>query len=209
MIIEAKPGIYLIYCLANQRVYIGQSKSIKKRLAVHQLKLKGNKHANTYLQNAYNKYGVDMFVFRPCEYPEDTSMENLTLREQYWIDQFDAMNPRRGFNMKEAGPAGAHKEETKKRLSEVGKGNQNAKGSIRSEEDKAKQSASRKGRVAPNKGVPMSEEQKQKMIGRTYTEESRKKMSESAKNKPPMSEETRAKISASLKKLYGNTEVAI
>jgi hypothetical protein len=47
------------------------------------------------------------------------------------------------------------------------------------------------------------------MIGRTYTEESRKKMSESAKNKPPMSEETRAKISASLKKLYGNTEVAI
>jgi group I intron endonuclease len=239
MIIEAKPGIYLIFCLANQRVYIGQSASIKKRLAVHQNKLRNNTHHNPSLQNAYNKYGVDMFVFRPCEYPEDTSVENLTAREQYWIEQFDSMNPRRGFNLKEAGPTGKHNEETRKRLSEVGRGNQNAKGSIRSEENKAKQSASRKGRPAPNKGVPMSEEQKQKMVGRTHTEEAKKKMSESKKGKPspkkgipcseearknmsearkgkpsnkkgvPCSEETKRKISETLKKRSAALEVAV
>ena len=102
MIIESKPGIYLIFCLANQRVYIGQSQSVKSRLADHQKHLKQGKHINSYLQKAYDKYGVDMFVFRSVEYPEDTSVESLTTREQYWIDQFDAMNPRRGFNLREA-----------------------------------------------------------------------------------------------------------
>ena len=137
MIVEKKPGIYLIFCLANQRVYIGQSKNVKSRLAGHQASLKNEKHQNTYLQSAYNKYGVDMFVFRPCEYPEDTSVENLTAREQYWIEQFDAMNPRRGFNLKEAGNSAPCTEETKRKISKSKKGKpSHRKGKSSTEEHK-------------------------------------------------------------------------
>ena len=122
MIIEKKPGIYLIFCLANQRAYVGQSVNVKSRLGAHQSRLRGGKHPNDYLQNAYNKYGVDMFVFKPLEYLEDDSVDNMTIREQYWIDQFDAMDSRRGFNMMEAGKAGRHSKESKKKMSKAMKG---------------------------------------------------------------------------------------
>jgi group I intron endonuclease len=210
MIVEKKPGIYLIFCLANQRVYIGQSKNVKARLGGHQSSLKSNKHNNDYLQKAYNKYGVDMFVFRPCEYPEDTSIENLTLREQYWIEQFDAMNPRRGFNMMEAGPAGSPGEETRKKMSEAQKGrvhteetrqriSKGNKGLRRSEETKEKISEART-------GIEFSEETKARMSearkGKVASEETRRKISEFQKNRKrgPMSEEARAKMSEAAKR---------
>jgi group I intron endonuclease len=122
MVVEKKPGIYLISCLANQRAYVGQSVNVKSRLGAHQSRLKRGNHPNEYLQNAYNKYGVDMFVFKPLEYPEDVSTENLTIREQYWIDFFDSRNPRRGFNMKEAGPAGVVNQDARNKISKALKG---------------------------------------------------------------------------------------
>ncbi len=79
---------------------------------------------------------------------------------------------------------------------------------------RAKISAALKGRVAPNKGVPMSEETKAKLKGRTHSEESRAKQSASQKGRPGrvqseeekakrrgrvMPEEERAKLSAALK----------
>lgn len=172
MIIKPEPGIYLIFCLANQRAYIGQSVNVKKRIANHQGSLKRGSHYNEYLQKAYDKYGVDMFVFRPLEYPEDTSVENLTAREQYWIDQFDSLNPRRGFNMMGAGPAGRPSEESKKKMSEAGKG-----------------------RTPTNKGTPLTDEQKEKlskaMTGRKLSEEHKKKVSPLGRKH---SEETKRKI---------------
>lgn len=188
MIVEKKPGIYLIFCLANQRVYIGQSKNLKSRLGQHQAELRGGYHHNDYLQNAYNKYGVDMFVFRPCEYPEDTTVENLILREAYWIEQFDAMNPRRGFNMKEAGSIGRHTDETKAKISKI------HKGKTVSDETKAKMSKAAKGK-------PKSDETKAKLSearkGKTNTEESNAKRSASLKHRV-FTDEHKANISEAL-----------
>lgn len=194
MIIEPKPGIYLIFCLANQRVYIGQTNNIKKRLYGHQATLRGNKHPNCYLQSAYNKYGVDMFVFRPCEYPEDTSIENLTTREAYWIDQFDAMNPRRGFNLKEAGSAGRPSEESKAKMSAAKKGKTR---SPHTEETKKKMSEAKKGKrcteetkqkISETKKLNpwvATDEYKENMSkvkkGFVFSEESKRKISEAAK----------------------------
>jgi group I intron endonuclease len=60
-------GIYKITCLANNKCYIGQSVAIKRRWNDHQKALAGGTHYNTYLQNAYNKYGKGSFVYEILE----------------------------------------------------------------------------------------------------------------------------------------------
>jgi hypothetical protein len=52
-----------------------------------------------------------------------------------------------------------------------------------------------KGRPSKLKGRPLSEEHRQKLIGKKRTEEAKQRMRLSAKLKPPVSEETRAKLS--------------
>lgn len=54
-------GIYKIVNTATGQCYVGQSQRIKKRLKEHFRLLRGNKHTNPHLQNAYNKYGADCF----------------------------------------------------------------------------------------------------------------------------------------------------
>ena len=57
-------GIYQIKNIINNKSYIGQSTDINKRIAKHKASLRHNKHNNSHLQNAYNKYGEDKFVFK-------------------------------------------------------------------------------------------------------------------------------------------------
>jgi len=56
-------GVYKIINTVNNKCYIGSSINIRKRKSQHQLRLRNNKHGNIYLQNAWNKYGEDKFVF--------------------------------------------------------------------------------------------------------------------------------------------------
>lgn len=60
-------GIYKITCLVNNKSYIGQSTSIKRRWATHKRELASGIHYNRYLQNAYNKYGKDNFTYEILE----------------------------------------------------------------------------------------------------------------------------------------------
>jgi group I intron endonuclease len=55
--------IYEIRNIINGKRYIGCSKHIKVRFIKHKSRLKNNKHKNSYLQNAYNKYGKDNFEY--------------------------------------------------------------------------------------------------------------------------------------------------
>jgi group I intron endonuclease len=177
MNIEAKPAIYLIYCLGNQKSYVGQSKSVKKRFSDHRSNLKNQRHVNTHLQQAYDKYGADMFVFKVLEYLEDTSPENLTIRETYWIDFFDSTNREKGFNKKEAGNAGRHNEETKQKISEIKK----SKNLKHSDEARAKIKEARARQIL----IPYTEERREKLrasnTGKKASDEARKKMSEAQK----------------------------
>lgn len=58
-----RPGIYMIFCFGNGRHYIGSSKDIYIRIYAHINTLKNQKHINTYLQNAFDKYGEENFEF--------------------------------------------------------------------------------------------------------------------------------------------------
>lgn len=92
-----------IYCIKNKisnKLYIGSSKNVAMRFKTHLSKLKNNKHSNPYLQNAVNKYGLNNFIF---ELIEETTIENLINREQYYIN----LNENNIYNItKEAGTGG-------------------------------------------------------------------------------------------------------
>ena len=76
-------GIYSITCLCNNKIYIGQSVSIKNRWLKHKSLLRNNSHSNSILQRCYNKYGEDSLVFNIeliC------NIENLDFYEQLYLD---------------------------------------------------------------------------------------------------------------------------
>lgn len=60
-------GIYIIRNIINNKVYIGKSVLIKSRIYNHKSALRGSRHRNKYLQRAYDKYGMDNFIFEVLE----------------------------------------------------------------------------------------------------------------------------------------------
>ena len=76
-------GIYRIKNLINGKCYYGSSKKIEKRWKTHLNQLRNKKHINCILQNAWNKYGENNFIF---EIVEECELEKLFEVEQKYID---------------------------------------------------------------------------------------------------------------------------
>ena len=56
--------IYKIECLANNKIYIGQTKrDFKNRINEHKYDLKHNRHPNKDIQNDFNTFGMNKFRF--------------------------------------------------------------------------------------------------------------------------------------------------
>lgn len=82
-------GIYKILNTINGKCYIGSTSRIfGERWCQHKTELNNNKHKNTYLQNAWNKYGKEAFVFIEQERlnNNELTINQIREREQYWID---------------------------------------------------------------------------------------------------------------------------
>lgn len=91
-----KCGVYIIRNKINGKVYVGSTiNKIKRRWQDHLKRLKRGTHANTHLQSAYLKYGAEAFSW---EVIENTSREETRKRESYWINYYDARNPKVGYN---------------------------------------------------------------------------------------------------------------
>ena len=87
--------VYAIKCLINNKCYIGATtRPFNKRRLEHLQVLKNNSHHSIKLQRAWNKYGENSFSFITLE--ENVIYDNLTGREQYWIDCYDAYT--HGYN---------------------------------------------------------------------------------------------------------------
>ena len=120
---NGKIGIYKIINLTNKKVYIGQSKSIFERWQEHKRDLNNNTHGNPHLQNAWNKYGKEYFEFGIVE---ECSMNQLNEKEIYWIDYYNSMNSKFGYNKTSGGGANTIiSDETKKKLSIAHSGENN------------------------------------------------------------------------------------
>jgi predicted GIY-YIG superfamily endonuclease len=197
-------GVYLIFCIQNEKVYIGSSINIRKRFYSHKKLLKKNKHHNNYLQNCYNKYGENSLQYLVIEL---TEKEKLREREQFW---FNSVENKYTLNISPINP----KEFIfKTNISEDRKEilRQRCKNWILTPEQRKKISDSKKGYKLTeehkkklsiaHKGYKMPEEQKRKISeankGRIVSEETKKKLSLANKGQNlggKLSEETKKKI---------------
>jgi len=76
-------GVYQIRNIITNVCYDGQSINLKGRPGQHWNNLKYNRHKNSHLQNSYNKYGRDSFVFEILIY---CAPKDLTYYEQLFCD---------------------------------------------------------------------------------------------------------------------------
>ncbi len=88
-------AVYGILCLANRKMYIGQSTNVKSRWNNHQYKLRKGEHYAERLQKAWNRYGKDMFKLFIIE---ECSPESVYGRELHWIKKLMTYKPSIGFN---------------------------------------------------------------------------------------------------------------
>lgn len=92
---ERSIGIYYIECTANGNKYVGsarseQSRSSKggflQRFTVHFKDLENNRHCNYKLQDDYNMYGKDKFEFVLLE---NVDIDLIYDQELYWINMIN------------------------------------------------------------------------------------------------------------------------
>lgn len=201
------PVIYAIINILNDRIYVGQTFNKLKRFGEHKKTLIAHTHCNPFLQKDWDKCGKNVFIFVELEKCE---LENLTIKEQYWIDKLKPdynIAPVAGSmlnykhtdeakeRMRQAQLGKKHSEETKKKMSEARKGNQVNKGRKQSKEVIEHRTKFVKGRkqsseeiakrVAARKGYVVSEETRLKMAaakkGKCLSDEHKKKLSDAAK----------------------------
>ena len=156
----------MIKCLANDKIYVGQSTNIEKRWYRHKWNLNNKTHRNKDLQEDWNIYGENKFKFiiiQECERDE------LELLEELYIKEYNTYE--KGYNYTKGGNGSVGWKpsiETKQKIGESRKGvycgeNSPMYGKKHSEESKKKISESLKGKPSPNKGKNLSEEHKVKL----------------------------------------------
>ncbi len=114
-------GIYTIVSNIDNKIYIGRSINVGKRLSNHMKLLEKGKHPNIYLQNAWNKYKRENFKF---ELLLECNKEFLCSEENYWCNLLNSHNRQHGFNIEPTSPYGTITSsiETRKKQSIAHKG---------------------------------------------------------------------------------------
>lgn len=149
--------IYSILNKENGRIYVGLTIDVKRRFKEHLAELRGNRHHNTHLQNAWNKYGEEAFEFNILETCDN---DMLGENEKWWINYFDSTNKLKGYNQITGGDTNHgsdnpmygrhHSVESRRKMSESKKGTHTGEdnhfyGKKHSIESRKKMSASRTG----------------------------------------------------------------
>lgn len=215
-------GIYVIINNVNGKFYIGSAVNLHRRRITHFSGLRLNKSRNPHLQNAFNKYGEESFIFLVVEHVERSQ---LIEREQFWLDLLNVVNPEKGYNICPIAGSSLGKvftEEHKRKLSEAQRRrfardgipqehrdnlSKALRGHKTSEETKRKISEAHTGKkqspetiekmAAARRGKKQSEETIKKRFesrkGYTHSEETILKISEANKGKV-LSEEHKQKL---------------
>lgn len=148
-------GIYAILNFVSNKIYVGQAFNIQKRWKNHRIGLRLDQHTNRYLQSAYNKDGQFSFIFYLLE---ECTIEELDVREQYWMDFYNSANREFGYNLSPT--AGKSQLGFKHSPETIDAWSKQRKGKKRSEEAKA---AIKAGWIKRKEAGPVSEETKRKL----------------------------------------------
>jgi group I intron endonuclease len=175
--------IYLLTNSANGKVYIGQTiQLLRERLYGHKHRQDSTRH----LCLAIQKYGWEAFAAKELENCENNLLDE---REIYYIQLYEADNPKKGYNMTRGGNANRiHSEETRKKISE------HNKGKITSPEAKEKMRQTLSGRIFTDETKQKIRDAKANVGGET-----RRKLSEARKGKV-YSDQTRSNMSKGQRK---------
>lgn len=156
-------GIIYKYTGPTGKVYIGQTIHPEKRIRAHK-----NSKDNSYFHRAIQKYGFDAFkyeiIVKISSATKEELQKQLNKAEMFYIDLYDSF--KNGYNMTIGGDGCLGlicTDETRKKMAESQKGNQNHKGKPHSAETKQKMAESHKGEKNHNYGKHFSEEHKKKI----------------------------------------------
>ena len=93
-------GIYKIENIVTKKFYIGSSHNIFRRWTEHISLLERNTHNNYLLQDAFNEYGVENFVFTVMvKMPDNTTKEKLLRTEQTYLSSLKPYLNDIGYNL--------------------------------------------------------------------------------------------------------------
>ncbi len=188
--IPSTSGIYKITCTANKRIYIGSALNLRERRRAHFGALRRNEHINKHLQNAWNKYGPDVFTFEVLEYVLPMS---LTAREQYWFNREKPFG-RKGFNIaREAGSTLGYKYDIET-IEKIRQKNLGRKQSPEELEKKRQASLGNKYSLGHKHTPEAREHMRQAQLGRKQTPEAIEKIRQGhlgKKNTPEHNEKVR------------------
>ena len=94
--------VYKITNLINDKVYIGITKQIIKRIGNHIYYFNNpNNSNNTYLHKALRKYGLEFFTIEVLEICN--TLDSLNNKEVYWIQYYNSTNNKKGYNLDSGG----------------------------------------------------------------------------------------------------------
>jgi group I intron endonuclease len=86
-------GIYNIVNLINGKVYIGSTRNFDERFSNHLIELRINNHGNKHLQNSFNKYGEENFIFKIVKVLNtDNDIERTSLEQKFINEYLDKWN---------------------------------------------------------------------------------------------------------------------
>lgn len=177
-------GIYKITQLSTTNIYVGSSYQIEQRWSQHKYALRRGTHRNKLLLSAWHESGEDDFVFEIIEECSPDKIALLALEQHYMdtLQPFFNIAPKAGSRL-----GSKASDETKARQSASMKGKN--VGKVRSAETRAKLSE-----IA----LSMSDETKGKMaaakLGGKATDETREKMRAAKLGKPKDPESIRKMI---------------
>jgi group I intron endonuclease len=96
-------GVFQIKNSVNGKVFLGSSLNLHGPLNYHKFALAQGNHRNLALQQEWNAYGPDAFVFdvlevvKPTDDPNFNLNDELTLIEQIWLEELQPVGER-GYN---------------------------------------------------------------------------------------------------------------
>jgi predicted GIY-YIG superfamily endonuclease len=87
--------VYQIRNKVDGKIYVGSTKNFEVRKKQHINQLDSETHDNTYLQNAWNKYGENNFEFSILE---EVELKEQFVKEQEWINKLNPFDEN-GYNI--------------------------------------------------------------------------------------------------------------